>query len=254
MSENLDSELDKIKKEMQEIKEMLKQKVKDTPPSSQKKQVRVIFNKDDFDIDVNVDDITSTFEDYVESIVDGIEFNLKNAMDQMSSAFRTIKIDKNRKIKFREKNKEDDSASIKYHNLGENELELFYKDAPHIMNALSDTRRLKIMKILEQGPMYQTDLSDMAEVKGGTLKHHLDILIDVGFVYQEQARGRYLITQFGIEALKLVEVLFRRYSRNATKSDNINDTDEDSNSNHDNDDNSSSFIVNKTEVDEKEEE
>lgn len=61
-------------------------------------------------------------------------------------------------------------------------------------------------------PRYvQGDLSDKTGVKGGTFKHHMDSLLSSKYVYQEATRGRYLITQLGVEALKLAEMLYRRY-------------------------------------------
>ncbi len=38
----------------------------------------------------------------------------------------------------------------------------------------------------------------------------MDSLIEVNFVEQEVDRGKYKITQFGIESLKLVEMIYNR--------------------------------------------
>ncbi|MCK5303912.1 MAG: hypothetical protein KAJ72_01600, partial [Candidatus Heimdallarchaeota archaeon] len=43
--------------------------------------------------------------------------------------------------------------------------------------------------------------------------HHTDILQDVNFITREAIRGRYLITQLGIEALKLSELIHSRKSQ-----------------------------------------
>ena len=50
-------------------------------------------------------------------------------------------------------------------------------------------------------------------MRGGTFKHHTDILQDEGFITREAIRGRYLITQLGIEALKLAEMIHVRKKR-----------------------------------------
>lgn len=79
------------------------------------------------------------------------------------------------------------------------------------MSAISDSRRLKILKSLEQGPAYQSGLSEETGVKGGTFKHHMEALMNTRLVHQEATRGRYLITQLGVEALKLAEIIYKRY-------------------------------------------
>lgn len=79
-----------------------------------------------------------------------------------------------------------------------------------LFSALGDENRLKVLKTLELGPEFQKELSEKTNLKGGTYKHHTDILQEVDFITREAIRGRYLITQLGIEALKLSELLFLR--------------------------------------------
>ncbi|MCK4845964.1 MAG: hypothetical protein KAS95_09835, partial [Candidatus Heimdallarchaeota archaeon] len=61
--------------------------------------------------------------------------------------------------------------------------------------------------------------------------HHTDILQEADFITREAIRGRYLITQLGIEALKLSELLFLRKKKleavqEPTKKDERDDEDE----------------------------
>ena len=93
------------------------------------------------------------------------------------------------------------SRVIHLNKLNEEELEEFYEIGTKMVSALSDPRRIKLLKLLEDGPAYQGDLSDKTGVKGGTFKHHMDSLLSSKYVYQEATRGRYLITQLGVEAL-----------------------------------------------------
>ncbi|GAG96161.1 unnamed protein product, partial [marine sediment metagenome] len=90
------------------------------------------------------------------------------------------------------------------------EVEDFYENASLLLSALGDDNRLKILKILEDSPQYQKELAEDTGLKGGTFKHHTDILQDANFVTREAIRGRYLITQLGIEALKLAEMIYLR--------------------------------------------
>ena len=91
--------------------------------------------------------------------------------------------------------------------------EEFYEEASELLSALGDKNRLKILKILELSPQYQKELSEDTELKGGTFKHHTDILQDENYITREAIRGRYLITQLGLEALKLAEMIYLRKKR-----------------------------------------
>lgn len=95
----------------------------------------------------------------------------------------------------------------------DDKLEEFYEIGANIVSAIGDSNRLRILKELESGPMYQKELSEITNLRGGTFKHHMDKLMEptVKFVTQEVVRGRYLLTTRGREALKLAEIQFIRY-------------------------------------------
>ena len=237
----LDDELAKIKQEMAEIKELLKNKEPEIIEDSDEHRSRrsksrdrtrsmhIKFDPEDFDLDFDMDGVSDTLDDYVGNIMDGVQINLRKSLAQLSHKFgrefgREFGDLRRESAKMRKESrrmaKEAKRAArmgmrhghyVKFQSLSEEELEKFYELAPNLTGALSDVRRLKILKELEKGPLYQGDLSDKVEIKGGTLKHHLDTLIEVKYLYQEQARGRYLITQLGVEAVKLSEMLFRRF-------------------------------------------
>ena len=107
----------------------------------------------------------------------------------------------------------------------EEEIDEFIEEATKLLAALGDTNRLKILKILEEGPEFQKELSQKSGLKGGTFKHHTDILSEVGFITREAVRGRYLITQLGLEALKLAELIYVR-KKDFDQSENSKDADD----------------------------
>ena len=92
----------------------------------------------------------------------------------------------------------------------DNELETFYERGADLLSALSDQKRLQILKELEKEPMRQSDLSEKTNIKGGNFKHHMSILKEKGLVHQEGVRERYMLTFAGREALKLAEFLYQR--------------------------------------------
>lgn len=222
---------------MAELKDMMKQKasesssgeginIGDEPDTSGK--FHFTFDSDEFD------GIDETLNTYLEGVMSGVAGNLKRTMEQFSHGFmgpnvmhlkelgREMKRTKKeiqrevsraqREAKRAAKEAARMSKTIRFQPLSEDELEAFYELAPNLTGALADTRRLKLLRELEKGPKYQGDLSEITDLKGGTFKHHMDTLMDLGYVYQEASRGRYLIRQLGVEALKLAEMLFRRYN------------------------------------------
>ncbi len=240
-NDTLDDELAKIKQEMAEIKEILKNKEPvETEESDDRhsrrsrkhrfaREFQIKIDPDDFDVDVDMDGVSATLEDYVGNIMQGVQINLRNSMGQMSREFGNLKRESHhirkegqriaREAQRAARRGRSKAGHVRYQPLSEEELVKFYELAPNLAGALSDERRLKILKKLETGPLYQGDLSDKVDIKGGALKHHLDALEEVKYIYQEQARGRYLITQLGVEAIKLAEMLFRRFYVESTRDD-----------------------------------
>ncbi len=249
-NDTLDDELAKIKQEMAEIKEILKNKEPEVIEDSDDRhtrrsrkhafarEIKLKLDPKDFDFDFDMDGVSDTLEDYVGNIMVGVQTNLRNSMAQMSREFGHMKRESHHIRKEGQRiAKEAQRAAkrgrrgrhVRYQPLSEEELTKFYELAPNLAGALSDERRLKILKVLETGPQYQGDLSDKVDIKGGALKHHLDALEEVKYIYQEQARGRYLITQLGVEAVKLAEMLFRRFYVESTRDEDdeeIDDIDE----------------------------
>jgi DNA-binding transcriptional ArsR family regulator len=242
----LDDELAKIKQEMAEIKEILKNKEPEIIEDSNEhrsrrsrsrgkhRRMHIQIDPEEFDLGFDMDGVSDTMNDYVGNIMEGVQINLRRSLSQLSHKFgqefgrefgdlrresenlrkEGRRMAKEAKRAFRVEKRH--GRYVKYQQLSNEELEKFYELAPNLTGALSDVRRLKILKELEKGPQYQGDLSENVDIKGGTLKHHLDTLMEVKYLYQEAARGRYLITQLGVEAVKLSEMLFRRFHLEST--------------------------------------
>jgi DNA-binding transcriptional ArsR family regulator len=243
--DSIEDELSKIKEEMQELKEMLKTKSKtrderdwdedDRPEINFKMGSHLEHDLDDLDFDV--DHVDSTLNKYLASVMTGVSENIRRSMEKATRGIQRMEHDITRKAEraaekeLRRSQRQMQKSMKKMHKhanktrrhrsrydrvihmdkLSTEELEDFYEIGTKIVSALSDPRRLKLLKLLEKEPNLQGDLSEQTGVKGGTFKHHMDSLLASKYVYQEKTRGRYLITQLGIEALKLAEMLYRRY-------------------------------------------
>ncbi len=243
-NQSLEDELLRIKEEMNEIKELLKAKASDPEhtvkfdtvhgePKKPPKKPKIVFSADDLDIDFDgLEELGETMNHYMANVLKGVEQNLQHSLSSLSSNFG-IKMKKSaakaaakeakravrnaeRQIRqhekrIRKKEMKLKNKFLKYQPLTVEELENFLDVAPSLAGSLADARRLMILKELETKPHYSPELADKLSFKGGALKNHLDNLIHANFISQEAVRGRYLITQLGMEALKLVEMLFRRH-------------------------------------------
>ncbi|MBN1328908.1 MAG: winged helix-turn-helix transcriptional regulator [Candidatus Heimdallarchaeota archaeon] len=197
----------------------------------------------DVDLDEDIEGITSDLEtrlgEYTRSILSSVADSLKSSMgiaiksagnigDELKIVGKDLsKIGK----EIGEKVSKEVNVSFGTSSIPDDKLEEFYEIGALIVSAIGDSNRLRILKELEKGPMYQKELSDITNLRGGTFKHHMDKLIEdeVKFVTQEVVRGRYLLTTRGREALKLAEIQFMRYLDEKAQGKSRNDSDEEYN-------------------------
>ncbi|MCK5409780.1 MAG: ArsR family transcriptional regulator, partial [Candidatus Heimdallarchaeota archaeon] len=153
-------------------------------------------------------DFGSTFTEYADrvmsSVAKNLESTIKTAVDGSKRAIRGVtRIER-----------DGNNIAIEHEDaIDIEELDEVLEINAELLSALGDKRRLLILKILENSPQYQKELAEETGLRGGTFKHHTDILQDVNFITREAIRGRYLITQLGIEALKLSELIHSRKSQ-----------------------------------------
>ncbi|MCG3218003.1 MAG: winged helix-turn-helix transcriptional regulator [Candidatus Heimdallarchaeota archaeon] len=208
-SNEIRTEIDELKDQIKLLTEMMGQappKRKRRPKRS--KTVKITRDAEDkgYAVKFNVNWAESIGE-YVDSVMTSVAGNLERAMKAIT--FPTW---------------DEDGKKTQEGGLSEEELEEFFEDGSTILSALSDGKRLRMLKALEDGPLYQQELSKQSNSFGGTFKHHMDKLLDARFVVQEAVRGRYIISREGLESLKLAELLFmnNKYTREDSTS-----TDED---------------------------
>jgi DNA-binding transcriptional ArsR family regulator len=145
------------------------------------------------------ENIGSSLEHYIGSILESVW----DSIDQsVGSLFQTPASSR--------KGREKGYRRQKVASIQEEDLEDFYLRGAELLSALSDQKRLRMLKELEKEPLRQSDLSEKTDIKGGNFKHHISILKDEGLVHQEGVRERYMLTFAGREALKLAEFLYQR--------------------------------------------
>jgi len=70
------------------------------------------------------------------------------------------------------------------------------EEAVKLLSPFSSEHRIKILMELVRYPKSATDLSNATGLDGGQLYHHLDPLLDAGYVNKEY-RGKYALTKLG---------------------------------------------------------
>ncbi|MHA1351787.1 MAG: ArsR family transcriptional regulator, partial [Candidatus Heimdallarchaeaceae archaeon] len=192
--------------------------------SAKKSDVKpFIFSKN-----IDLDGFGETISKYVESILASVSRNIE---ETVKSAFSTEKSSTGRisGSNFPTSNKKASKFSFPYdyRRIPIDEIESYLDEISELLSAIGDKNRLHILKLLELQPEYQKELSEKTGLRGGTFKHHTDILAKNGLITQETVRGRYLITQLGIEALKLAEILYTRKQDLYSSEDSLDDEDDD---------------------------
>ncbi|MFX0071631.1 MAG: winged helix-turn-helix domain-containing protein, partial [Candidatus Hermodarchaeota archaeon] len=78
------------------------------------------------------------------------------------------------------------------------------KNECKLLSPLTNETRLKILKVLNRGGAYYTQLERNVGLKGGHFHFHLNKLINAGYISQEEEKGPYLITTRALKALKFM--------------------------------------------------
>ncbi len=209
--EHAKEELERARKKLEEAKERIKAERERVRHEARKRSVEnakkykgvaYAFSKD-FDVNGFSETVTKYVEQVLSSLSKNLEIAVKGAFSTPGKKAIKITTEENN-------NKSRKFYPYDYRNFTIEELEQYLKDIAFELSAIGDENRLHILKILEIQPEYQKSLSEKTGLRGGTFKHHTDILTKAGLITQETVRGRYLITQLGVEALKLAEVLYLR--------------------------------------------
>jgi DNA-binding transcriptional ArsR family regulator len=195
-----------IREEFLDIREELEQVKESGPRPSKTARRRGRSRSRNLDEDWKEwgESIGTSLERYIGSILESVWDSVDRSV---GSLFHTSSVPRKRRPKGK--------RTEHYPSIPEEELEEFYHRGAELLSALSDQKRLQMLKELEKEPLRQSDLSEKTNIRGGNFKHHITILKDEGLVHQEGVRERYMLTFAGREALKLAEFLYHRAKKPA---------------------------------------
>ena len=218
-------EINRAREELRREREKLRHEARRKALESAKKSDAkpFIFSKN-----IDLDGFGETISKYVESILSSVSRNIEETVKSAFSPDKasTIKFSGSSSFTSNEKGRKF-SFPYDYRRIPIEEIESYLEEISELLSAIGDKNRLHILKLLELQPEYQKELSEKTGLRGGTFKHHTDILAKNGLITQETVRGRYLITQLGIEALKLAEILYTRKQELYSSEDSLDDEEDD---------------------------
>ncbi|MFW9964689.1 MAG: ArsR/SmtB family transcription factor [Candidatus Sifarchaeia archaeon] len=122
-----------------------------------------------------------------------------------------------------------------------------------IVAPLGSEERLKILDYLKTGGKSFNDLENFTGKTGSSLTHHLNPLIDAGYVVKGEVRGTYYVTVEGRLAYRLAQWLTHRIEKQRQKTGSIGNDESSVDVEFDDTDDTSSVLEDETAVEEAEE-
>lgn len=150
------------------------------------------------DIDINLSKITDSLEDMMDGLGHQIEMSIK---DVEGVRFPGIRIHKGsrRRSKGDERRKKIEAIPP--------------ERVAKVISPLGSEERLKILDFLKTGGKSFNELEEHTGKTGSSLTHHLNPLLDAGYVVKGEVRGTYYATVEGRLAYRLSQWLTNRVER-----------------------------------------
>ncbi len=152
----------------------------------------------EFDFDLS--GITDSLEDMMDGLGKSIEMSIRD-IDGIGKSFRIPGIRVHKSGRKRTKVRKSDIEKIPPEQVAK------------IVAPLGSEERLKILDYLKSGGKKFNEIEEYTEKTGSSLTHHLDPLIEAGYVVKGEVRGTYYVTVEGRLAYRLAQWLTHRVER-----------------------------------------
>jgi DNA-binding transcriptional ArsR family regulator len=217
MKERLRSEIDDIKREKREIQERRKELVREERVlrRARRKQKLPRPHRLPRDIpeppepspppriELDLEDMTDSLEEMMEGLGEQIEDSLKGIRGIEASIRLPGVYMRHGKTKKRKKDREIENISA--------------ERVAEVISPLGSVERLKILDFLKTDAATFNEIEQHIGKTGSSLTHHLNPLIDAGYVIKGEVRGTYYATIQGILAYRLAKWLTSRVERERIK-------------------------------------
>ena len=152
------------------------------------------------DLDIDLSGITESLEDMMDGLGQSIEMSIRD-IDGIGKSFRIPGIRIHKSGHKGRKVRKSDIESIPPERVAK------------IVDPLGSEERLKILDYLKQGGKTFNDIETYTGKTGSSLTHHLNPLIDAGYVVKGEVRGTYYVTVEGRLAYRLAQWLTHRVEK-----------------------------------------
>jgi len=146
-------------------------------------------------LDFDLEDLTDSLETMMDGLGQSIEMSLKNIEGLKVPG---IRIQKGRR---RTKKRKEQQSMIE---------SITPERVSQIVAPLGNEERLKILDYLKTGGKSFNEIEEFTGKTGSSLTHHLNPLIDAGYVVKGEVRGTYYVTVEGRLAYRLAQWLTHR--------------------------------------------
>jgi DNA-binding transcriptional ArsR family regulator len=149
-------------------------------------------------LDLDLEDLTDSLETMMDGLGQSIETSLKNIEGLKIPG---IRVHKGRRRTKKRKEQQSMIESIPPERVAQ------------IVAPLGNEERLKILDYLKAGGKSFNEIEEFTGKTGSSLTHHLNPLIDAGYVVKGEVRGTYYVTVEGRLAYRLAQWLTHRVER-----------------------------------------
>lgn len=163
-------------------------------------------------IDLDLEDLTESLETMMDGLGHQIEMSLRNVEGLKVPGIRV------RKGRRRTKSRKEQRLEIE---------SIAPERVAKIVAPLGSEERLKLLDYLKTGGKSFNDIETYTGKTGSSLTHHLNPLIDAGYVVKGEVRGTYYVTVEGRLAYRLAQWLTHRVEKQRERKGNNGDSEVD---------------------------
>jgi DNA-binding transcriptional ArsR family regulator len=149
-------------------------------------------------VDIDLEDLTDSLETMMDGLGHQIEMSLKSVDGLKVPGIRVTK--GRRRTKAREEQRKEIES-------------IAPERVAQVVSPLGSEERLKILDYLKTGGKSFNDIENFTSKTGSSLTHHLNPLIDAGYVVKGEVRGTYYVTVEGRLAYRLAQWLTHRVEK-----------------------------------------
>lgn len=217
LKEELRREVEDVRREKEDTlrrkEEMTRERARHRKPKAPRPPRRVRPVRPIREVDIDISGITDSLEDMMEGLGKSIEMSMKE-VEGIGKSIRIPGIHIRRASRKGRKGRKVRKSDIE---------KIPPERVAKIVSPLGSEERLSILQFLKEGGKTFNEIETYTSKTGSSLTHHLNPLVDAGYVVKGEVRGTYYLTVEGRLAYRLAQWLTHRVERQRDKTGNNGD-------------------------------